>query len=125
MLLKEIRKVAYLFGETSDTIDSWIINSGATNHVYNSLHGFIKTRNLGKGELNLQFGMRVSITNIAVGDVKIYFEYLKFFVLKDCYYIPNFTRNLISIGFLKRQCYYISLDDPVFISFNNKIIFCG
>ena len=43
-------------------------------------------------------------------------------VLKNYCYIPNFTRNLISVGCLKRQGYYVSLDDSIFISMKNKIV---
>ena len=67
--------------------------------------------------------MRALVSILAVKDVKIYFEHSKFLVLKYCYYILNFTRNQISIGCLKRQGYYVSLDDLIFISMNNKIIF--
>ena len=58
-------------------------------------------------------------------DVKIFFEYSTFLVLEDCYYIPNFIRNLVYVGCLKRQGYYVSLDDLVFINMNNKIICYG
>ena len=69
--------------------------------------------------------MGALVSALVVGDVKIYFEHSKVLVLKDCYSIPNFTRNLISFGLLKRQGYYVSLYDPIFISINNKIICYG
>ncbi|KAK1567954.1 hypothetical protein Q3G72_018598 [Acer saccharum] len=40
----------------ADSTDSWIIDSGATNHVCYSLQGFQERRKLSKNEINLRLG---------------------------------------------------------------------
>ena len=37
--------------------------------------------------------------------------------------MPNVTRNLIFVRFLKRLDYYVSLNNPTFRNINNKVIF--
>ena len=64
----------------------------------------------------------MSVSVVAEGDIILYFGHSEFLVLKDCYYILNFIRNLISVECLKKQGYYVSLNDPIFISIYNKVV---
>ena len=90
--------------------DTWVIDSGATNHVCVSLQGFRETKSL----LDMSFMLRTGDDNLvlaeAVGEVYLYFDEFRMIILRDCFYIPNFKRNLISVACLFKDSYYVSFN---------------
>lgn len=105
--------------------DTWVINSGATNHVCVSLQGFKETRSL----LNKSFTLKTSDGNLvlaeAVGEVCLYFDEFRMIILRDCFYIPNFKRNLILVACLFKDSYYVSFNKKVVICKNKSYIYGG
>ena len=65
------------------------MDTGATNHVCNSLQGFQETRRLAKGEIYLLMGDISHVAAVVVGVVTHHFEGGKFLVLDDCLYVPK------------------------------------
>ena len=57
----------------------------------------------------------------AVGEVILICDKFRLIVLKYCFYIPNFIRNLISIAFLFKDSHLVSLIDKVVICKTNLI----
>ena len=57
----------------ADSANSWWIDSGATEHICNSLQGFRVTRSLNEGEMQLKMASSTSISVIAVGDLSLSF----------------------------------------------------
>ena len=51
----------------------------------------------------------------AVGDVHLYFDEFRFILLKDCFYVPSFKRNLISVACLIKDSYLVSFNKTVVI----------
>ena len=96
--------------------DTWVIDFGATNHICVSLQGFRETRSL----LDRSFMLRMGDGNLllaeAVGEVHLYFDEFRMIILRDCFYVPNFKRNFISIACLFKDSYYVS--------FNKKGVIC-
>ena len=100
---KEEGNVNYL--ETcflADSTDSWIIDSGATNHVCSSLQGFQERRRLNKNEINLRLGNGTLVSASAVGDIRVYLDSRRHLDFIDVYYVPQFKRNLISVSCLNK-----------------------
>ena len=97
-----------------DSTETWIIDSGATDHVCNSMEGLSVTKKFKVNEFTLRLGdgSRVKVT--AMGDVTLNFNNSKYLFLKNCYYIPVFNRNLISVSHLIRQGYSIYFDNFCF-----------
>ena len=62
---------------------TWCVDTGATNHVYNSLQGFQETRRLVEGEIYLLMGDTSRVAAVAVGVVTLHFEGGKLLVLRD------------------------------------------
>ena len=75
------------------TTSTWCVDTGATNHVCNSLQGFQETRRLAKWEIDLLMGDTSHVAAVAVGVVNLYFEEDKFLVLDDCLYVPDVRRT--------------------------------
>ena len=76
------------------------MDTGATNHVCNSLQGFQETRRLAEGEIYLLMGDTSRVVAIAVGVVTLHFEGGKKLVLNDCLYVLSVRRNLVSVYYL-------------------------
>ena len=52
---------------------TWCVDTGATNHVYNTLQGFQETRRLSDGEICLFMGDATKVSVVALGDVTLSF----------------------------------------------------
>ena len=108
-----------------DSIDSWIVDSGATDHVCNTLQGFKETRKFASEEFTLRLGDGSIVEARAMGDVILNFDDFRFLEIKNCYYIPVFKRNLISVSCLMRQGYSVHFDNKVSIRKNKSLICTG
>ena len=98
-----------------DSKDNWIIDSGATNHVCVSMQGFKETRSLGEQGISLRTEDGTLVSATVVGDVHLYFDEFRFILLKDCFYVPSFKRNLISVACLIKDSYLASFNKTVVI----------
>ena len=99
------------------------MDSGCTNHIYNSLQGFQETRKLNEGELFLTLADGRRIPVVAVGVVNLCFE-SRVLILEDCLYIPNIRRNLISATYLGKNGYCVILKDNGVIK-KSKVFICS
>ena len=66
-------------------------------------------------------GSRIPV--VAVGVFNLCFN-SRVLVLKDCMYLPNVWRNLISTTYLGEQGYYVILKDNVVIK-KDKVFICS
>ena len=89
--LRYIHVLELNYVDNSD--DSWIIDSGATNHVCSSLQLLTKARKLRAKEFMLRVGNGESVSAEAVGEVRLQFGN-KYLLLDNFYFIPNISRNL-------------------------------
>ena len=104
---------------------TWYVDTGATNHVCNSLQGFQETRQLSDGEIYLHMGNATKVAVVAVGDYYLNFGRDKYLLLKDCLYVPSIRRNLISVSSLVKDGYSILFNDYVIIKLNKRFICFG
>ena len=89
-----------------DSTNTLITDSGATPHVCNSMQGLKVNKKFRAKEFTLRLGDGSRVEASAMGDITLNFNNSKYLVLKDCYYIPLFKRNLISISCLIRQGFF-------------------
>ena len=82
------------------TTGTWCVDTGATNHVCNSLQVFQETRRLAEEEIYLWLEDTSKVAAVAVGVVSLFFPGGKTLVLQDCLYVPHVIRNLISVSCL-------------------------
>ena len=93
---------------------SWIIDSGSTNHICSSLHMLSSSRELVDRECSMVVGNGAYVSAVAVGAVRLELGN-KFLVLNNFYCIPGFRRNLISVSKLYEQLFTVSI-------YNNQIV---
>lgn len=81
---------------------SWILEPLS---IYVFLCRFKKTRNLSDGNFTLRIGMRQLVSAEAILDFYLYFHEFRVLMLKDCYYVLGFKRNLVYVSCLfKDSC---------------------
>ena len=104
---------------------TWCVNTGATNHVCNSLQGFQETRRLSDGEIYLHMGNATRVAAVAVGNVLLNFSSDRSLILRDCLYVPSIRRNLVSVSNLIKDGYFVYFNDSVVIKLNKRFICSG
>ncbi|MCH79834.1 peptide transporter PTR2 [Trifolium medium] len=98
-------------GTTPNSLDTWILDSGATYHVCDSLSFFTAYREVHAIPVKLPNGNIVT-TNI-VGDINITSQ----ITLKNVLYMPHFSFNLISVSRVSQDlgCVFAFTDTLCFI----------
>ena len=104
---------------------TWCVDTGATNHVCNSLQGFQETRQLSDGEIYLHMGNATKVAAIVVGDYYLKFGRDRYLLLKDCLYVPSIRRKLISVSSLVKDGFLVMFNDYVIIKLNKRFIYSG
>ncbi|GFQ00322.1 retrovirus-related pol polyprotein from transposon tnt 1-94 [Phtheirospermum japonicum] len=104
---------------------SWVVDTGATDHVCMSLQGFLVKRQLSDDEITVYMGNATRVAAVAVGDVVVPFSIDRTLVLRNCLYVPGFRRNLFSVSRLFMDGYSVSFDGKVVIFSGKYFIFSG
>ena len=99
------------------------MDSGCTNHICNSLHGFQETRKLNEGEMFLTLANGSRIPIVAIGVFNLCFE-SRVLILEDCLNVRNVHRNLIPATYLGKHGYYVILKNNVVIK-KDKMVICS
>ncbi len=105
--------------------NSWCLDSGATTHVCNTWQGFQETRRLSEGEISLLMGSDARVAAISLGTFKLVLLDGTTLYLKDCLYVPQVRRNLISVSKLDDMGYSFLFRSKVTIKFRNKFVASG
>ena len=108
-----------------NSTDSWIVDSGATNHVCNCLQWFQETKPLCEGQVNLRLGTGQLVSANVMGSVVLSFNNFRTLNLEDCLYVPEMKRNLISVSCLYKQGYTVLFNSLVSIQKNKTFICSG
>ena len=103
-----------------NSLNSWIVDSGATNHVCS----LKKTKEFQDGELTFRVENGESVSAKAVGEVCLVFNN-KFLILNNVYYVPNISRNIISISQLCEQLFTISFNNNAIVIYRNGMEICS
>lgn len=83
---------------TDQTPNSWVLDSGATNHMMNDeQHLNSKVDYKGKPKVTVGNDNSLSISHIGTNSVST-FDANKSLMLKDILHVPSLTKNLISIS---------------------------
>ena len=102
---------------------SWTIDSGSSVHLYTSMQGLKKCRRLRLEEMTLQVGNGARVAAVAIGTYHLQLSSNFCLELRDCYCVPNVSRNLISVSCIAQNDYEISFDkDHYIIYFENKMV---
>ena len=82
------------------SISSWVLFSGLSAHICTSMQGLIESRRLREDDIILRIDNRAKIAAEAVGTYPLRLSLEFRLDLKDCYFIPVASWNLISVSVL-------------------------
>ncbi|KAM2242325.1 hypothetical protein ACFX1S_009299 [Malus domestica] len=90
--------------------NSWIFDSGASQHICNSLQGLTGSRTLRNGEMIVRVGNGTKIFAKAIGTYMLKLPSGEVLELKNCLYFPSSIKNLISISKVLQDGHSILFD---------------
>ncbi len=105
----------------TDSNNTWIVDSGATNHVCCSLQGYREERRLSEGEYSFKWGNGATVSATSIGTIKLFFEH-GYLYCKDVYMVPCFGKNLLSVARLFEQGFMLNFNNGIEISYNDRLI---
>ena len=85
-----------------------MLDSGSSAHLCTSMQDLEESRRLRDGDMILRIGNETRVAAVAVGTYPLRLPLGLDLVLRDCYYVPVASRNLISISCLTQEGYVIS-----------------
>ncbi|CAN6552325.1 unnamed protein product [Malus baccata var. baccata] len=90
--------------------NSWIFDSGASQHICNTLQGLAGSRSLRNGEMVVRVGNGTKISAKAIGTYMLNLPSGEVLELKNCLYFPSCIKNLISISKLLQDGHSVLFD---------------
>ena len=110
---KTLMKNVFMISLTVTDSSTWVLDTGSSFNICNTLQGLKITRWLKKGEINLQVGNGANVAALALGSISLNMPTGKVLVLNDCYYVPNFVSNIISISMLDKRGFRIIFNNNI------------
>ncbi|KAK4382713.1 Retrovirus-related Pol polyprotein from transposon TNT 1-94 [Sesamum angolense] len=98
---------------------SWVLDTDCGAHICNDLQVLQRSKKLSKDEVVLRLGDGKAVAAEAVGIINLVVSDRVRLELKDCYFVPNMIKNIISIllldnaGFeflINEHCFYLMKD---------------
>jgi len=106
--------------------NTWWIDSGSTIHISNSLQGFQNQRNPVGSEQGIYSGNKMRSRVEAIGTCRLVLSSGFVLILEKTFYIPSFSRNLISVSRLVPLGYSFEFSDLTFnLSYKSEIVGSG
>ena len=107
-----------------DESSPWIVDSGATNHICSSLQWTDSWTEIKEGAFSMRVGTWNVVSARVVRAARLAFNNC-FLSLDNVYYIPGFTRNLISVSKLLQQLYSVYFSNKSVIISRNRLNICS
>ncbi|KAF7835748.1 Retrovirus-related Pol polyprotein from transposon TNT 1-94 [Senna tora] len=103
--------------------NTWWIDSGATIHISNTLQGFLNQRKPTSSEQYIYSGNKMGSLVEAIGTCKLILNSGFVLILDRTFYVPSFSRNLISISKLVPLGYSFEFSNNMFkLFFKSNIV---
>ena len=89
------------------------------------MQGLRSSRSLAKGEMDLRVWNGARVAALAVGVYDLTLPSGLVFQLKNCYYVPAVSRNIISVSYLDVVGFHFIIKNNIFSIYNADIFFMG
>ena len=115
----------YVIKVNMSTSASWVLDTGCGSHICVNVQGLRSSRSLAKGEVDLRVGNGARVVALAVGVYDLNLPSGLVFQLKNCYYVPAMSRNIISVSCLDVDGFHFIIKNNIFSIYNADIFFMG
>ena len=88
------------------------------------MQGLINKRTLAKGEVDLRVGNEARVAALEIGNFDLTLPSGLVILLKNCYYVPAMSRNIISVSCSDMDGFIFIIKDNV-IPIHREDMFCG
>ncbi|KAD5962114.1 hypothetical protein E3N88_13587 [Mikania micrantha] len=103
---------------------SWVFDTGCGSHICNKMKGLKNVRELKDGEMELHVGNGAHVAVKAIGEYEILLPSGFYLKLDNVCFIPNVTRNIVSVSRLHEQGFdYVFNGNYISAYFNNMFYF--
>ena len=79
---------------------TWVLDTGCGSHICSNVQGLRNRRLLGRNEVDLRVGNGARVAALEIGDYLITLPSGLCLDLKNCYFVPAMSRNIVSISCL-------------------------
>src|SRR6187397_2402890 len=93
------------------SLTSWVLDTGCGSHLCSNSQGLRNARRLEKGEIELRVGNGARIGAVSVGTLSLSLPTGLVLELDNVYYVPNITKNIISISALDAKGFEFRVKD--------------
>ena len=87
------------------------------------MQGLRSSRSLAKGEVDLRVGNGARVATLAVGVYDLTLPSGLVSQLKNCYYVPAMSRNIISVSCLEVDGFHFIIKNNVFSIYNADVFY--
>jgi len=122
---KILMKNVFMISLTVTDPTIWVLDTGSCFNICNTLQGLRITKRLNKGEVNLQVGNGANVAAVAVGSVSLIMPTGRVLVLDNCYYVPEFISNVISISMLDKRGFRITFNNNICSIYHNDDLYAN
>ena len=101
----------------------WVFDTGCGSHLCNHLQGLRDVRRLARGDIDLRVGNGAKVAAVSVGTYVLKLPSGFELYLRNCYFVPSLSKNIISVNMLdidgfsfviKDNCCTFSLNEMVY-----------
>ena len=90
---------------------SWVLDTRCTSHICNDSQRLTSKQKLRKGEVELRRENNARVDVVALGVVNLKLLSIDYLSLKECHYILNIVKNIISVSCSDKMGYTLIIKD--------------
>ena len=113
----------YVIEVNLSTSASRVLDTGCGSHIRVNVQSLQRSRSLAKGEVDLRVGNGARVVALAVGVSDLTLPSGLVFQLKNCYYVPTVSRNIISVSCLDVDGFHFIIKNNIFSIYNADIFY--
>jgi GAG-pre-integrase domain len=100
-----------------------VLDTGSYAYICSNMQTLRNKKLLGKDEMLLRVGNGASVAAIAVEDLDLHLLSELILELKDVYFVPSISRNIISVSCMDMDCFIFSIKDQCFSFYRDDIFY--
>ena len=118
-LIESFISVCFESNLTEVLSNTWWLDSAATTHVSNTIHGFLSIQTINPNENFMLMGNRVRASIEAIGTYRLFLDTSHHLDSFQTFYVPSISKIFVSLPKLDLDGYFINFGNKSFSLFKN------